>query len=67
MGARWFWGIVILAILSLLWALFTAPDRSAAMGDDIRAALNNAGYNAKVEMNGNVATLTGDPCRSVTC
>ncbi len=60
MGARWFWGIVILAILSLLWALFTAPDRSAAMGDDIRAALNNAGYNAKVEMNGNVATLTGD-------
>jgi len=60
MGARWFWGIVILAILSLLWALFTAPDRSAAMGDDIRSALNDAGYNAKVEMNGNVATLTGD-------
>ena len=59
MGARWFWGIVILAILSLLWALFTAPDRSDAMGQDIQNALSSAGSNAKVEMNGNVATLTG--------
>jgi len=59
MGARWFWGIVILAILSLLWALFTAPDRSAAMGEDIRNALRSAGSNAEVDMNGDVATLTG--------
>ena len=59
MGARWFRGIVILAILSLLWALFTAPDRSDAMGQDIQNALSSAGSNAKVEMNGNVATLTG--------
>ena len=59
MRARWFWGIIILAILALLWALFTAPDRSAAMGDDIRNALRSAGSNAEVDMNGNVATLTG--------
>ena len=59
MGARWFWGIILLAVLALLWALFTAPDRSAAMGDDIRNALRSAGSNAEVGMNGNVATLTG--------
>lgn len=59
MGAKWFWGIVILAILSLLWALFTAPNRSDAMGEDIRNALRSAGSNAEVSMSGNVATLTG--------
>ena len=59
MGAKWFWGIIILAFLSLLWALFTAPDRSDAMGEDIRNALRGAGSNAEVSMSGNVATLTG--------
>jgi len=59
MGAKWFWGIVILAILSLLWALYTAPGNSDAMGEDIRNALRSAGSNAEVDMNGNVATLTG--------
>jgi len=61
MGAKWFWGIVILAILSLLWSLFTAPKNSAAMGDDIRNALSSAGYSeTQVDMSGNVATLTGE-------
>ena len=59
MGAKWFWGIIILAFLSLLWALYTAPDRSDAMGEDIRNALRSAGSNAEVSMSGNVATLTG--------
>jgi len=58
MGTKWFWGIVILAILSLLWSLFTAPNRSASMGDDIRNALSSAGYSeTQVDMSGNVATL----------
>ena len=61
MGAKWFWGIVILAILALLWSLFTAPNRSASMGDDIRNALSSAGYTeTQVDMSGNVATLTGE-------
>lgn len=61
MGAKWFWGIVILAIVSLLWSLFTAPNRSASMGDDIRNALSGAGYTeTQVDMSGNVATLTGE-------
>ena len=61
MGTKWFWGIVILAILSLLWSLFTAPKNSAAMGDDIRNALSSAGYSeTQVDMSGNVATLTGE-------
>lgn len=59
MGAKWFWGIVILAILSLLWASLTAPNRSDAMGEDIRNALRSSGSNAEVSMSGNVATLTG--------
>lgn len=59
MGAKWFKGIIILAIISLVYTLLTAPKRSAAMGEDIRNALSSAGLNAEVDMNGNVATLTG--------
>ena len=61
MGAKWFWGIIILAIASLLWSLFTAPNRSASMGEDIRNALSGAGYTeTQVDMSGNVATLSGE-------
>lgn len=61
MGANWFKGIVILAVLALLWALLTAPKNSTAMGEDIRTALSNAGYSeTQVDMVGNVATLTGE-------
>jgi len=67
MGAKWFWGIVILAIISLLWSIFTAPKNSAAMGDDIRNALSSAGYSeTQVEMAGNVATLTGEAASEKT-
>ena len=59
MGAKWFKGIIILAIVSLVYTLLTAPKRSSAMGEDIRNALSSAGLNAEVDMNGNVATLTG--------
>lgn len=67
MGAKWFWGIIILAIASLLWSLFTAPNRSASMGDDIRNALTGAGYTqTQVDMSGNVATLTGEAASEKT-
>ena len=67
MGAKWFWGIVILAIASLLWSLMTAPNRSASMGEDIQAALSGAGYSqTKVDMSGNVATLTGEAASEKT-
>ena len=61
MGANWFKGIVILAILALLWAFLTAPKRSTSMGEDVKAALASAGYSStQVDMVGNVATLTGE-------
>jgi len=62
MGVKWFWGLIILSIISILFSLFgpwNAKARSVHMGDDIRAALaGNYGF-SKVDMNGNVATLTG--------
>ena len=67
MGANWFKGIVILAILALLWSLLTAPKNSASMGEDIQAALSNAGYSeTQVDMSGNVATLTGEAASEKT-
>ncbi|WP_026942138.1 OmpA family protein [Hellea balneolensis] len=67
MRANWFKGIVILAILALLWALFTAPKRSKSMGEDIRGSLAAAGFtDTQVEMNGNVATLTGEAASDAT-
>lgn len=67
MRAKWFLGIVILAIVSLLWSLFTAPKNSAAMGEDIRNALSGAGYTeTQVDMSGNVATLTGEAASEKT-
>ena len=67
MRANWFKGIIILAILSLLWALFTAPNRSKSMGEDIQSALSTAGFTeTQVDMNGNVATLTGEAASEAT-
>ncbi len=64
MGSRWLWGIIILAIISILASLFgpwSAKARSAQMGHSIENALNAAGYNfANVEMSGNVASLSGE-------
>ena len=67
MGANWFKGIVILAILALLWSLFTAQKNSASMGEDIQKALSNAGFSeTQVDMSGNVATLTGEAASEKT-
>ncbi len=64
MGSRWLWGFIVLAIISLLASLFgpwSAKARSAQMGTSIQNALNAAGYNfVDVEMNGNVASLSGE-------
>jgi len=61
--ARWFWGVLILAIIALLLALigpFNANSRSDAMGVSIEKALNANNLNSvKVDMNGNVANLSG--------
>ena len=64
MGSRWIWGIIILAIVSLLASLigpWNAKSRSAQMGASIESALSSAGYDfVNVDMSGNVATLTGE-------
>jgi len=61
---KWFWGILILAIVSALLTMigpWNAKARSAQMGESIESALTKSEYNfAKVGMSGNVATLTGN-------
>ena len=61
---KWFWGVVILAIISLLLTLvgpWNAKARSVQMGESIQAALSADKFDfAKVEMAGHVANLTGD-------
>lgn len=60
---KWFWGLIVLAIISALLTLvgpWNAKARSVAMGDSIESSLAAGKYNfAKVEMKGNVAELTG--------
>ncbi len=61
MGAKWFWGIIILSIASLILGWLFGMPKVASMEDDIRNSLSEAGYEfANVEMSGNVATLTGE-------
>lgn len=60
---KWFWGIVILAIISLLVGHFLhggAGVNSSAMGDSVRDALKNEHSWAKVDIDGNVAKLSGE-------
>ncbi len=62
---RWIWGVIILAIISLLLAMlgpWSANARSAQMGQSIESAFKAAGYDsfANVDMSGNVATITGE-------
>lgn len=61
---RWFWGILLLAIASLILSLFgpwNANKRSAEMKTSISNALNANGYDfANIDMSGNVATLSGE-------
>ncbi len=61
---KWLWGFIILAIISALITLLTpwgASKHSVEMGDSIRSALSADKFDfAKVEMDGNIAKLTGD-------
>jgi len=62
MGAKWFWGIVILAIVSLILSIvgpFSAIKNSKNMGVSVQEALAANGLGAEVDMSGNVATLRG--------
>jgi OOP family OmpA-OmpF porin len=63
MGSRWLLGVIIIAIISFLLALFgplAAKKRSAIMGDSVQAALDAKGLgDVKVDMRGNVAFLEG--------
>lgn len=61
---KWLMGIIILAVITLFMSLvwpFSAPKRSAEMGQTIQTALNNNGFDfASVDMTGNVARLSGE-------
>ncbi len=66
MGMRWLLGIILVAIISLFatWATFSpfhAESQSQLMADSIRSELDLNEFNAiKLDMDGNVATLSGD-------
>jgi len=61
MGAKWFWGIILLALLSLLYTCVGPYKQySVDMGDSIRDALAAENIGVNVEMDGHVAKLTGD-------
>ncbi|CAM3801796.1 OmpA family protein [Litorimonas haliclonae] len=58
---KWLLGILLLVIGAAAYALIMGPKISENMGDDIRAALQNQNYDwAGVEMNGHIATVTGN-------
>jgi len=61
MTSKWFGAIVILAIASLILGWIFGHSKIDSMQDDIRAALDAKSYqNIKVDMSGNVATLSGE-------
>lgn len=60
---KWLWGIIILAIISFLVGTFLFGGggvKSSAVGDSVRDALKNDHSWAKVDMDGQVAKLTGE-------
>ena len=69
--ARWRWGFIILAIIALLASCvgpWSATSHSAQMGTSIENALKaNALEVVGVDMNGNVATLSGDLASQDLC
>ena len=69
MGAKWIWGLILIALAALILTLFgpwNAKQRSADMGASIERALGAEGINANVDMQGNVAKLSGEmPSQSV--
>lgn len=64
MGIKWFWGILILAVVSLILSLFgpwSATRHSNMMGEAVSNALKADGLDfATVDMSGNVARLMGN-------
>jgi len=69
MGAKWIWGIILIALAALLLTFvgpYNAKQRSVDMGTSIEQALKAENINANVDMQGNVAHLTGEqPSQSV--
>lgn len=60
---KWFWGLLILAIISLLAGHLMHGGggmNSSAVGDSVREALKTEHSWAKVDMDGQVAKLTGE-------
>ncbi len=58
---RWLLGFLVLLLVGLVYGLLTGQARIDAMEGDIRSALNEAGHNwAAVDMQGNVATVSGE-------
>ena len=58
---RWLLALIVLLLVGLVYGLFTAQPRIDAMEGDIRSALQDAGHSwAAVDMQGNVATVSGE-------
>jgi len=61
MFSKWFGAGLILAIAALILGWIFGMPKIDSMENDIRAALDNKGYNnIQVDMSGNVATLSGE-------
>lgn len=62
MGKKGLLGVLIVLILSILFGVLLGPGKISKMKSAIESDLNDAGYSgfAKVDMEGNVATLTGE-------
>ena len=69
MGAKWIWGIILIALAALLLTLigpWNANQRSADMKLSIEQALKAENIQANVDMQGNRALLSGEmPSQSV--
>ena len=69
MGAKWIWGLILIALAALLLTLigpWNANQRSADMKASIEQALSAEGINANVDMHGHVAKLSGEmPSQSI--
>jgi len=63
MGAKWLWGIILIALAALLLTLvgpWNAKQRSADMKSSIEQALTAENIKANVDMQGNIANLSGE-------
>jgi len=61
MASKWLGAGLLLAIASLILGWIFGMPKIQSMENDIRAALDNKGYqNIQVDMSGNVATLSGE-------